>query len=136
MRCVLTAVFASTRVRRASRPYAQAEGKTAPTSATMVPHLNFPATDEGAIGSSARITSRVTKNRTRYYASRAADSFNAPKSQVSQRMNVDVRDLLENLAVRSRSLPSGRPSGVRQVYRSTPFAGTEGFRHCARDFLS
>ena len=32
--------------------------------------------------------------------------------------------------------PSGRPSGVRQVYRSTPFAGTEGFRHCARDFLS
>ena len=136
MRCVLAAVFASTRVRRASRLYAQAEGKTAPAPSTMVPHLNFPATDESAIGSSARITSRVAKNRTRYYASRAADSFNAPKSQVSLRMSVDVRDLLENPAVRSRSLPSGRPSGVRQVYRTSSFAGTKGFRHCARDFLS
>ena len=90
MRCVLVAVFASTRMRRASRLYAPAGGKTAPAPLTMVPPFNFPATDEGTFGSSARVTSRVAKNRTRYYASRAADSLNAPKSQVLQRMNVDV----------------------------------------------
>ena len=136
MRCVLVAVFAVTRARRASRLYAQAGGETAPAPSAMVPLLNRPATDEVTIGSSARITSRVAKNRTRYYTSRAVDSFNAPMSRVSLRMSVDVRDLLENPAVRSQSLPSGRPSGVRQVYRTSPFAGLEGFRHCARDFLS
>ena len=93
MRCVLAAVFASTRVRRASRPYAQAGGKTAPAPSTMVPLSNHPATDEGTICSSARITSRVATNRTRYYASRAVDSFNAPMSRVFLRMSVDVRDL-------------------------------------------
>ena len=113
MRCVLEAVFASTRIRRASRLYAQAGGEPTPAPLTMVPLFNFPATDEGTLASSARITSRVAENRTRYYASRAADSFIAPKIQVSQRMNADVRDLLENPVVRSRSLPSGRPSGVR-----------------------
>ena len=54
---------------------------------------HHPATDEGTIGSSARITSRVAKDRTRYYASRAVDSFKAPMSRVFLRMSVDVRDL-------------------------------------------
>ena len=90
MRCVLVAVFASARARRAPRQYAQAGGETAPAPSTMVPLFNHPATDEGTIGSSARITSRVAKDRTRYYASRATDSFNVPKSQVFQRINVDV----------------------------------------------
>ena len=136
MHCVLVVVFVSTRARRASRLYAQAGGETAPAPSTMVLLFNHPTTDEVTISSSARITSRVAKDRTRYYASRAVDSFNAPMSRVFLRMSVDVRDLLENSAVRSQSLPSGRPSGVRQVYRSSPFAGMEGFRHCARDFLS
>ena len=104
MRCVLVAVFASTRARRATRLHTQAGGETAPVPSTMVPRFNFPATDEGTIGLSARITSRVAKDRTRYYASRAADSFNAPMSRVSQRMSVDVRDLLENSAIRSRDV--------------------------------
>ena len=75
------------------RHYAQAGGETAPAPSTMVPLFNHPATDEGAISSSARITSRVAKDRTRYYASRAVDSFNTPMSRVFLRMSVDVRDL-------------------------------------------
>ena len=93
MHCVLVAVFASTRVRRVSRLYAQAGGETAPAPSTMVPLLNHPATDEDTISSSARITSHVARDRTRYYASRAVDSFNAPMSRVFLRMSIDVRDL-------------------------------------------
>ena len=82
MRCVLVALFVSTRARRASRPYAQAGGETAPAPSMMVPLFNHLATDEGTVCSSARITSRVAKDRTRYYVSRAVDSFIAPRSRV------------------------------------------------------